>query len=95
MTLKDNGTSYINIKELELTIREMNIRVLNMEGRMLVVENCVKKLEQLPELITSLRETVAGMKAQTKITWALMSATFLALIGLAFAIIQAGILSKP
>jgi hypothetical protein len=55
------------------------------------IETSVDKLETSA---SELKSTVVGLSAQTKVTWILLFAVFTALIGMAVAIVQSGVLAR-
>lgn len=69
-------------------------RVRSLEGKMAVAERDISSLEvdveDLPDCITGLKESVASLKAYTKVTWVLLSGLILTIIGTAVSIWYGG-----
>ncbi len=67
-------------------------RLRIVEGRVAVAEHSISGISKLETTLYALRDSVIGIKTQTKVTWALLIVMIVALVGLAFSIIQSGIL---
>ena len=69
-------------------------RVRNLEGKMAVavrdIESLEGDVEDLPDCITKLRESVASLKAYAKVTWALLLGLILSILGTAVSIWYGG-----
>ena len=67
----------------------LDARVDKLEDRVTILEQCVRNLQEVPEILTTLRimvsEKLGALSTQSKVTWALLLLILTGLLGLVWA----------
>ena len=70
----------------------LDARVDKLEDRVTILEQCVRNLQEVPEILTTLRimvsEKFGALSAQSKVTWALLLLVLTGLVGLVWAFLS-------
>lgn len=67
----------------------LDVRLDKLEDRVTILEQCVRNLQEVPEILTTLRimvsEKLGALSTQSKVTWALLLLVLTGLLGLVWA----------